>query len=113
MAITFKTATPSALLSAIKEEITNGKIITWSCDKDGDFTHNLDQWRNKAWLRPSFGTSELNFGLLGQKETVMTKEIYAVYHGRFIEMVLTHFDTKILQGIATAQKSAGDNFKAS
>lgn len=43
----------------------------------------------------------------------MTKPIYGVYHGRFIEMLLTHFDDSFASVAATAQKeTAVDSFKA-
>jgi hypothetical protein len=42
----------------------------------------------------------------------MTKTIYGVYHGRFIEMLLTHFDNEFSAASATAQKDAQvDDFK--
>jgi hypothetical protein len=42
----------------------------------------------------------------------MTKVIYGVYHGRFIEMLLTHFDDSFTSATATAQKESNvDIFK--
>ena len=65
MSLKFDTSTPNALLKAFKEAIDAKHVITWTYDKDGDFTHNTDQWRNRAWLRPTVyeGTS-LNFRIL-------------------------------------------------
>lgn len=36
----------------------------------------------------------------------MTKMIYGVYHGRFIEMMLAHFDTDFSLATASAQKDS-------
>ena len=111
MALIVSTSKPSALLGAIKKAIDDKKIETWECDKDGDFTHKPDQWRNQAWLRPVVGNGELKFGLLGKQNIPMTKLIYGVYHGRFIEMLLSHFDNDFSSVSATAQKQGGlDDF---
>jgi hypothetical protein len=94
------------------QAIDDSKIVTWEHDKDGDFTHAPPQWRRKAWLRPFTSSGILQFGLLGQQKVEMTKSIYGVYHGRFIEELLTHFDGDFSTATATAQKdSAVDNFK--
>lgn len=112
MALVINTSNPTALLSAIKKAIDDKKIETWFYDSDGDFTHTPDQWKFQAWLRPVVAPGVLIFGLLGKKDVVMTKLIYGVYHGRFIEMLLTHFDNDFSAASATAQKDAQvDNFK--
>lgn len=53
MAIFVQTETPSKLVREIKEYIDDKNITTWMYDKDGDFTHDTDQWRFTAWIRPS------------------------------------------------------------
>ena len=112
MAIIVQTSTPKALLAAIRKAIDDGEVATWSYDEDGDFTHTPDQWTGKAWLRPYTGAGVLSFGLLGHTGTVMTKPLYGVYHGRFIEMLLTHFDRQFATAAATALKDEElDNFK--
>ncbi len=109
MAIIVKTNDPSGLLKAIYKAIDDNKVETWAYDTDKDFTHVPDQWRNKAWLRPKVYTGELRFGILGQKNVQMSKTIYGVYHGRFIEMLLTHFDTDFTLATATAQATTPDS----
>ncbi len=112
MAIVVYTPDPMALLKAIKKNIDERKIDTWKYDKDGDFTHLPDQWENKAWLRPYVSSGILQFGLLGQINVEMTKVVYGVYHGRFIEMLLTHFDNDFSSATSTAQKDTNvDDFK--
>jgi hypothetical protein len=111
VAVNVNTNKADVLLAAIKKEIDEGKIDTWEYDKDGDFTHSPDQWRRKAWLRPHPQQGILAFGLLGEKNVAMTKTIYGIYHGRFIEMLLVHFDTEFTVAQATAMPTDFDNFK--
>jgi hypothetical protein len=110
MALFIKTDNPSGLLTAIKKAIDEETIDTWSYDKDGDFTHIPTQWNKKAWLRPKIITGELQFGLLGQENVKLSKLIYGVYHGRYIEMLLAHLNDKFSNAIATSQKTYPDDF---
>ena len=104
MAISIRTDTPKALLANIKKAIDDGHVETWSYDEDGDFTHTGLQWKGKAWLRPKVELGALRLGILGQKAVEMTRAVYGVYHGRFIEMVVTHFDDQFTTACATAQQ---------
>src|SRR5262249_36582751 len=99
---------PSSLLSAIKAEISNGNIDTWIVDAEGDFTHSPPQWKLKAWLRPRVREDQLVFNILSPQGVQLSKTTYGVYHGRFIEMLLTHFDEKFQRAAATALASTGD-----
>jgi hypothetical protein len=99
---------PQRLLNDIKAGITKGSIETWQVDSDGDFTHSPTQWIRQAWLRPRVQQDRLVFSILGQKNTQMSKATYAVYHGRFIEMLLTHFDLQFSSVSASALPSLGD-----
>lgn len=111
MAIAAFTRDPAALLSSIKKAIDDKKVETWKYDKDGDLFHTPEQWRGKAWLRPIVQQGMLVLGLVGQQNVQMSKLIYGVYHGRFIEMLLTHFDDKFTTVNATAVGDSGDLFK--
>jgi hypothetical protein len=113
MAVVVTTKAPNSLLTAIKAAIDENRVETWEYDGDGDFTHTPPQWRNNAWLRPFVENGVLRFGILGQKNVAMSAVVYGVYHGRFIEMLLSHFDTKFSTAAATALKSLGDNFDTS
>ena len=108
MAVIVDTPTPHGLLLAIKEEIGKGKIETWSVDSDGDFTHTPPQWARKAWLRPSVQDQKLILRILSPKGQKMSREVYGVFHGRFIEMLVNHFDFKFSQASATALPAHGD-----
>jgi hypothetical protein len=110
MAIIVKTAMAAELLKAIKNAIDNRTVDTWSYDKDGDFTHTPEQWANKAWLTPKIYQGELRFGIVGQNNTKLSTVLYGVYHGRFIEMLLTHFDQNFETALTTSQKTLPDNF---
>lgn len=108
MAIIIQTNNPAKLLKAIKEAIDEGNVQTWSYDSDGDFTHNPEQWNKKAWLRPKIYTNELKLGIIPPKDTKISRSVYGIYHGRFIEMLLVHFDTEFSNAIATALPTAMD-----
>ena len=111
MAIIITNAEPATLLKKIHNAIDSGNIVTWSYDKDGDFTHKVPQWENRAWFRPKVYTNELRFGILGPTTIQLSQEIYAIYHGRFIEMLLAHFSADFGHAIATSKKTEPDIFK--
>jgi hypothetical protein len=110
VAIIVNTTSPSDLLKKIKEAIDGGKVRSWSYDKDGDFTHDSEQWKNKAWLTPKVYNGELRFGILKQQNVNLSKQVYGLYHGRFIDMLLTHFDDCFTTALATAGKKEPDSF---
>jgi len=102
MTIRIRTTDPTGLLNAIKLAIRNGQIETWSYDSDDDFTHTAKQWNLQAWLRPSISTEALVLSIFTPPGVTLTKEVYGIYHGRFIEMVLVHFDDKFEEAIASS-----------
>src|SRR3989344_6229837 len=109
MALYFETNNPQKLLDEFKKAIKEGKVATWSYDKDDDFTHTPDQWKNKAWLRPKIESSRLAFYILRPKNMNITSLVYAVYHGRFIESMLLHCDNLFSNGTSTAYTAGSDN----
>ena len=92
MSIFVKSSNPQKLVNAINEKIANSNIDTWSVDKDGDYTHNVTQWRYHAWLHPIIETDRVVFAIWGRANEDLNVVDYAIYHGRFVEMLLTHFD---------------------
>lgn len=109
MAIHFKTRTPRRLLRSYKEAIDDGRVLTWSYDDQGDFTHNPDQWRREAWLRPRVvPEEELVFFILSPNDVDLSSETYAVYHGRFVESMLSHFDRLFSECHISAMPEEGD-----
>ncbi len=88
--------TAQNLKESIFELLDQEEVDTWVMDNEGDFTLTPPQWREKAWFRCSSSDGkELVFGIIGRRDKQMSKIIYAVYHGRFVEMLLTHFDMEI------------------
>jgi len=108
MAVHILTKTPNGLLGKLKEAIKNGSIVTWLCDSDGDFTHDTDQWKKLAWFRPKVGNNELIFNILKPQNGAVSQEVYAIYHGRFIESMLAHFDNLFTTAYASAAVEPGD-----
>ena len=105
--VTFKSNNPQQLLIALKEAIRKGHVTTW-IDVDGDFTHSPIQWVRKAYLRPSIHGSELRFAIIRPQNAKVSSEVYAVYHGRFIEMMLAHFDQQFSDAAASALATVSD-----
>lgn len=95
MALHIKTYNPEQLLDSIYEFIRKKEIEAWITDIDGDFTHRPEQWIMEAWLRPFLNEKELVFGIISRRNTPLSKVVYAVYHGRFSEMLLSYFDDEI------------------
>ena len=83
---------PQSLLDAIVESIDDGAVEQWIYDEDGDFTHSAKQWNQKAWLRPTLEDGNLIFGIITPSGESISSELYAIYHGRFLEMLLSHHD---------------------
>src|SRR5262245_23041683 len=110
MAIYFETKTPNKLLNAFKKAIDDGHIVTWSYDEDGDFTHTTEQWVKKAWLRPVVTKDvRLSLFIVPPKESEISSEVYAIFHGRFIEAMLRHCDSLFAEARATARPAGDDD----
>lgn len=108
MAIYFETNDPARLLRTFKKAIDDKHVVTWSYDQDGDFTHTPDQWQNKAWLKPTVEAGRLRMNVVPNKRYVTTKAIYGVYHGRFIESMVTHCQDLFDRATATAKATNSD-----
>jgi len=108
MAVIIKTENPQGLLSAIKSAIDDDTIRTWSHDAEGDFTHTANQWEKRAWLRPSIREDRLVFNIVPPYNRSVSRTIYGIYHGRFIEMLLNHFDRRFTSVYATAMPTSAD-----
>lgn len=108
MAVNIQCSDPQALLSAIKTAIRTGVVNTWLVDEDGDFTHAPEQWKYKAWFRTNVSAERLTFNILAPRGKQLSRVVYGVYHGRFIEMLLNHFDLQFTRASATALPTAND-----
>lgn len=108
--IVVKTNNPRQLLSGINEAIKTNRIQTWDIDSDGDYYPVVQQWKGKAWLRPCPSDSEpniLRFGIVKPAKVQLSKAVYGVFHGRFAEMLLTHFDDDIEELFISSQLTKG------
>lgn len=86
------------LIEMINEAINNGQIKSWIVDSDGDYTRSQEPWKERAWIRYSQDKNDQNhvlFIIVQPKNQSISKAVYGVYHGRFAEMLLTHFDSFI------------------
>jgi len=111
MAINFATTTPKKLLATFKKAIDDKKVVTWAYDSDGDFYHTPPQWKDKAYLRPTvFEGQRLTLNYFTRTTTTASAD-YSVYHGRFIESMLTHCDELFTEGSATAMPTNRDTVR--
>ena len=108
MAIYFSTNDASGLLATFKRKIDDKSVVTWSYDSDGDFTHTTQQWKNAAWLRPRVQQGKLALFILHPKDKIISVEVYAIYHGRFVESMLAHCDKLFSQAISSAMAEGED-----
>lgn len=95
MAITVITDTPEQLLADIRSAIKDSTISTWRDTPKGNFTHASLRWKRKAWFKPTIEERKLKLNIIRPQGQKVSKTIYAVYHGRFAQMLLNHFDSKI------------------
>jgi hypothetical protein len=102
MSVRAFTKDAGALLTRIKKLIDQKHIATWRYDSAGDFTHTAAQWNGKAWFRPQVEADKLRFVILKTEGLPLTREIFAIYHGRFIEMLIVHVANDFTHAIASA-----------
>lgn len=110
MAIYVRMNKANTLIEKINEKIDKGFITTWAYDQDGDYTFLPIQWNNEAWIRykrTMEGDNIAVFGIIPRRQKPLSKTIYAVYHGRFTEMLLKYFDEEIESVITTASLIKG------
>ena len=103
MAVIVITSQPKKLIEAIKSEINDSRIDTWSVDKDGDFQHNTksQQWKS-AWMRPkTIGVLMIELVPIFTKTYKASAMDYGVLQGRFVEMLIGHFSELIDNVIVT------------
>jgi hypothetical protein len=96
------------LLVGLKQAIDDKLLVTWSYDRDDDFTYCMGWWRNAAWLRPKLLKDRLIFTTLKPRSASVPLETYGVYHGHFIEAMLIHCSELFTNCSATATPGADD-----
>lgn len=114
MAINVYTSKGPVLFAAIYKAIDDKHVVTWDytvVDGVKYLTHTPNQWNKQAWLKGSAQAGGLVFNIVPPKGQNLSTEVYAVYHGRFIEMLLAHFDKEFSSADATALPTAGDQIQ--
>lgn len=92
MAIILKTRKPKELKNILQKKIETGFINDWSCDKDGDFTYNLEPLNSLAWFRPYIQDNKsLTFGIIRRNGYNLTIGEYSMYHSLFTDMLIRNF----------------------
>jgi len=102
------TQNPTELLFNIRTGINRGEVRTWSVSSKGYFTSSSDIWRNHAWFKPTTNEKRIVFNIIRPKGRHVSTEVYAVYHGRFSEMLLAHFESQLTVIRLTALAVEGD-----
>jgi hypothetical protein len=111
MAVIVATQKGRELWNAIVEGIDDGSIRTWAFDNSRKYLTHIgsgDQWKNRAFMKPSLSTDRLIFNIIMPRNENVTTEVYAIYHGRLIEMILAHFDKLFSSAQATAFPTTED-----
>lgn len=110
MAVIFKTNNPALLQRLIYQAVDNGTLQTWSRrGQTLELTHTLGgQWGNLAWLTPVdivANSTELKFKIHfpANADLDRIRAIYAVYQGRFIEIITTHLYNNFEFGASTSK----------
>ncbi|WP_147469320.1 hypothetical protein [Corallococcus sp. AB045] len=108
MAIVVQAKMPRELLRAIRNAIDDGLVANWEYDGDGDFTYLEGPYKRQAWFSARSSTDRLTLNMIGRKDTHVSVGLYAIYHGRFVEMLLQHFDDNFDGVRVTASATPGD-----
>lgn len=109
MAILIRTKHAQSVLNRLKEQINNNQIPAWACDSDGDFMF-IDA-PVVAWMRPVVGSNRLDFYIVGRKDMEISIEEYALFHSRFVEMLLTYFSQECTYMLVTSPLNKNDTKK--
>ncbi|WP_343676188.1 hypothetical protein [Paraburkholderia heleia] len=112
MAIFVTTQTPKKLLSAIKQAISEDDVATWSLHGEDHFTHSAEQWARRAWFKARIEERRIVFNIVPPKGRIVSRATYGIYHGRFIEMLLNHFDDQFENASATAMPTVNDRIRS-
>lgn len=113
MAIIIHTDDADLLLEKIYEAIDNKKAGKWVCTSDGRLTYGTLLWKNEAFFQPQIWVEEqqLRFGLIKRKDRKhISSKLYATFHTKLIELLLTQFDQDFRQISATAGRAEPDRF---
>jgi hypothetical protein len=109
MAVTAATNDPNGLWAGIVAGIQDKRIQTWDIVQQIYLTHSVDQWLGKAYFRPAVQHGSLVFQIVPPQGQKVSGEVYAIYHGRLMEMLLAHFPQQFSQVSASSTPISGDS----
>lgn len=115
MSVNASTTQPKVLLAALAKAIDESQIKTWRYkDISGTrwYTHSADQWDARAWFKATTKTGGVIFNIAPPKGGSITTEVYAIFHGRFIEMLIAHFANMLSLTAASPLPVTGDLVQA-
>jgi hypothetical protein len=110
MSIIVKSAKPRDLISSIKRHIDSKGTVLWTYDSDGDFSYQ-GEYHGRAWLRPHIAEDQIRFVVLTSKGTTMARLTYAIYHAKWVELLLSNFDEDFSSATISALPGQGDIIK--
>lgn len=110
MAVIVEASDPRTLLAEIRKAVRGGTCKPWHCDSDGDFY--LAEESPRVWLRAEIDSAKFVLRVLPAQGKHVSKRQYAVYHARFVELLLNHFDRQFQSVAATALPAHGDKVKS-
>lgn len=114
MAIIIKTTNPQKLKDLIYKELDAGNLRTWKRrGKTEEITHYTSegQWDDKAWLTPRIAAEDklvFNINFPDNADLNQVRVIYGIYHGRFIERLVTNFYKELSNAYALSKPSDND-----
>jgi hypothetical protein len=120
MALFVETPDRANLLALIYEAIgkknQKGGVATWETDSRNYFTHTPadGQWKGEAYFQPVLPKDEpniLKFCIIKPSAENISVRVYSIYHGRFAEMLLAHFDKEFTKITTSALATVGDVVK--
>lgn len=113
MAVIIKTNRPDALLDRIYATIDAKAADKWTRLTDGRITYGTLLWKNEAFFKPQIwiDDNELRFGLLKRTDRKhISSKLYTIFHSKFVEMLLTNFDTEFQSVTVTAVRAEPNSF---
>lgn len=115
MAVHFMTDAAQALLTAFDKAIAaapaSGSITTWEKTPTSLYTHKANDWKKKAFFKPSIETDRLRFNIIKPENAVVDTLVYSYYHGHLIETFIKHFDQSFSWARASAKPQTNDKVK--
>lgn len=86
------------MIDELRQLLESNSSSIWVMDTDHDMTMLTPQWAYHAWIRvkqKNTNSKEVNFAIVSSTKYKLTTSLYAIYHSRFTELLLTYFDKYI------------------